>query len=152
VIIAVDFDGTVVDDSRPYADTTSPLRLLPGAKEGLAALKKARHTLILWSARSNRALREDPALDPLVRAGVKKLDRAAWEQARPLHQGRYEQMLSFVKQELPNIFDAIDDGTCGKVAAQLYIDNNALRFGRNLSGMGWPAIAVEYGVQARRVG
>ena len=151
MIIALDFDGTVVDDSRPYADTTSPLRLLPGAKEGLAALKKARHTLILWSARSNRALREDPALDPLVRAGVKKLDRAAWEEARPIHQARYQQMISFVKRDLPGVFDAIDDGMVGKVSADLFIDDKALRFGRSLSGSSWPTIAVQYGVPARRV-
>ena len=38
MLIAVDFDGTIVRDDRPYEDTATPLAFLPGAKEGLLAL------------------------------------------------------------------------------------------------------------------
>jgi hypothetical protein len=146
LIISIDFDGTVVDEaSRPFADTTTPLQLMPGARKALAALKAARHILILASCRANRALRDDPTLDPLVRADRRPIDRVAWERARPIHQARYHQMLDFVAAELPGVFDAIDDGMQGKVCADLYIDNHALRFGAGLSGAGWASVAVEYG-------
>ena len=39
--VGIDFDGTVVSQDRPYADVVSPLEFVPGAKEGLLALKAA---------------------------------------------------------------------------------------------------------------
>jgi ribose 5-phosphate isomerase B len=35
VIIALDFDGTIVREGVAYADTTTPLRFMPGAREAL---------------------------------------------------------------------------------------------------------------------
>jgi hypothetical protein len=145
VIISVDFDGTVVRQDRSYGDTTTPLRLMPLAREGLRALKAAGHQLILSSARANLALRLDPELDPLVRAGKKTVRRADWEAAQPTHAARYAQMLAFVTKHLPDSFDAIDDGTCGKLVADIYIDDRATRFGVGLSGMDWPAVVRRYG-------
>lgn len=143
MIIGIDFDGTLVEEG-PY-DATTPLVLLPDADAALLELKEAEHTLVLWSARANRALREDPELDPLVRAGVKRLNRARWERDKALHQARYQQMLDFVAAALPDVFDAIDDGQAGKLVADLYIDNRALRYGIGLDAVGWRGIAARYG-------
>ena len=144
MIIALDFDGTLVRED-DYADTAKPLRFLPGAKEALVALKRAGHTLVLWSARSNRALLYTPSWDPLVRAGVRKVNLARWRAERPVHQARYRQMLAFVEQELAGIIDAVDDGLQGKPTADLFIDNRALRYGFGADALGWRAIAALYG-------
>jgi hypothetical protein len=150
MVIAVDWDGTIVEqDGRTYADVTSPFKLMPGALDALRALKSAGHKLILWSGRANHALRFDPMLDPLVRAGVKKVDMARWETgSRDLNQARFDQMVSFAETELDGIFDAIDDGKVGKVSADLYIDDRALRFGVGLSGARWADIAKQYGARS----
>lgn len=150
MIVAVDYDGTVADtDGRPYDSPEVPA-LVSGVRDGLMALKRAGHKLILFSCRANRALREDPMLDPLVRAGVKRLDRAAWEKARPVHEARYQRMLEHVEAALPGVFDAVDDGRQGKPEAQLYIDNLALRFGHGLRGSSWATIATEYGAPVKK--
>lgn len=144
MIIAIDFDRTLVADG-PY-DATTPLRLLPGAKEALMSLRAAGHQLVLWSARSSPALLKDPMLDPLVRAGAKRANLRLWELQRPVHQARYDQMVAFVEAELPRLFNAVDDGAAGKFEFDLVIDDKAIRFGdKRLSGMSWPDIATRYG-------
>lgn len=146
MLIAVDFDGVVVESAgRSYADTTTPLRFMPKAKEGLLALKKAGHTLLLYSARSNRALLFTPEWDPLVRAGVKRPNQLVWSESRKVHWDRYKQMLAFCEQELAGVFDAIDDGMQGKPLADLFIDDRALSFGDGVDRIGWEHIAVLYG-------
>jgi len=47
VIIAVDFDGTVVEHHYPKI---GPLK--PGAKEALHAFRKAGHKIIIWTCRA----------------------------------------------------------------------------------------------------
>lgn len=47
MIIAVDFDGTLVDHKFPDIGA-----LKPGAKEALAAFKKAGHKIAIWTCRS----------------------------------------------------------------------------------------------------
>lgn len=140
MLIAVDFDGVVVRTNRAFADTTTPLQLMPGAKDGLLALKKAGHTLLLYSARSNRALLFTPEWDPLVRAGVRRPHEVAWAAGKELHWARYHQMLAFCETELAGVFDAIDDGLQGKPLADLFIDDRALAI-----DVGWPHIALLYG-------
>jgi hypothetical protein len=146
MIIAVDFDDTIVEQGE-YADTTTPLRFKPGAREGLYSLKEAGHVLILWSGRASRALLYNPELDPLVRAGVRKLNHGRWLERRPVHLARYRQMLAFVAAELPDVFAAIDDGAGGKPSADLFIDDKALRLGRGfgIGGTDWNEIARAYG-------
>lgn len=134
------FDGTIVSEERPYNDLITPLEMMPGARDALLALKAAGHLLVLWSARSNRAGMYLAEFDPLVRAG--KIADARTDATRELHAARYRQMLEFVERELPGVFDAVDDGRCGKIYADLYIDNKALGFNR---GVSWPAIARTYG-------
>lgn len=146
MLIGVDFDGTIVRQDRPYADTTTPLAFLPGAREGLYALKRAGHTLILYSARTNRALLYTPEHDPLVRAGIRKVNLARWEAERPIHWARYFQMRAFVAAYLPGVFAVIDDGIQGKPLADLFIDDRALRYGFGHDAVGWQGIALLHGL------
>lgn len=143
--IAVDFDDTIVEQDRPYDDTTTPLVFKPGAEAALHSLKRAGHQLLLWSARASAHLRTDPELDVWVRAGVRKLDRARWEKKQPVNEARYQQMLAFVKERLPDVFDAIDDGRGGKPSVDLFIDDRALRLGHGTLGVGWSTIANIFG-------
>lgn len=147
MVIVVDFDGTVVR-RQPIG---RPLELMPGVEHGLAALKAAGHTLVLCSSRANRSRRFDPELDPLVRAGVRRVDRRNLERDQRKAQDRYQEMLDFVELELPDFFDAIDDGTQGKLVADLYIDDKAAHhnpFGIPGS-MAWQEIAELYGDPSR---
>jgi hypothetical protein len=123
MIVAVDFDGTIVSADHPYGDLKTPLKLLPGAKQALTKLKRRGYVLLLYSARANRAIREDPQLDPLIRAGVRTTTWHKFELLQALSKARYEQMLSFVAEELPGLFSAIDDGVQGKPEADLFIDD-----------------------------
>ena len=145
MIIAVDFDNTVViQDGRDYEDLETPLQMLPGARDGLLSLKDSGHILLLYSARANRALRIDPTLDPLVRAGVKKVWRN-WEENCILNEKRYQQMIDFVNAELPDVFDAIDDGGQGKPSADIYLDDKALRLGHGANAVNWRGVMLMYG-------
>ena len=145
MIIACDFDGTIVRADRPYADVTAPLQFTHGAREALLSLKRAGHTLVLFSARTNRALLYTPDHDPLVRAGVRKPDLVRWERERPLHWARYFQMRRFIDQHLPAVFDVVDDGLQGKPTADLFIDDRALRYGHGSDAVGWQQIQTLYG-------
>ena len=147
MIIAIDFDSTIVRSAgRPYADVTAPFQFMPGARRGLAALKRAGHILVLWSARSSPALTEDYHLDPLVRAELIGVDINEWPTMRALNCERRDHMLRFVEQQLPGIFDVIDDGRAGKLPGiDLFIDDRALRLGGGLGGVGWEAVARAYG-------
>ena len=146
MIVAVDLDSTLVDEwGRKFSDTTSPLKLMGGARKALQAMKAAGHVVLLYSARSNRALRVDPELDPLIRAGVVRLDRKAWEAEQPLHEARYQQMVQFAATQLKGLVDAVDDGAQGKPVADLFIDDRALRFGGGVDGHSWFDIARQFG-------
>ncbi len=128
MIIACDFDGTLVSSDREYTDVETPLEFLHGAKEGLQSLKAADHVIVIYSARANRALRIDPNLDPLVRAGLRRLDHEWWESNKDLNEARYQQMVEFCKTALDGIVDVVDDGQQGKPCAGLFIDDRAMRF------------------------
>lgn len=151
MLLAVDFDNVIVNSKhRAYADVSTPLEFMPGAKEGLLALKRAGHTLLLYSARSNRALLFTSEWDPLVRAGVKRPNEATWAQSKELHWARYRQMVEFIDQHLPSVFDAIDDGLQGKPTADVFIDDRALSFGDGADRLGWKQIALLYGAPSAK--
>ena len=137
----VDFDHTVAKQSGKSGE----LKLCAGAGTALRSLKDAGHVLLLYSARANRALREDPMLDPLVRCGVRRLNRDQWEKERPLHQARYEQMIDFVNKTLPDVFSAIDDGMQGKPDVDLFIDDKVLNISSDRQFSSWREIANFYG-------
>ena len=144
MLIALDFDGVIVSQKgRRFSDVTTPLQFLPYAREGVARLKKAGHTLVVFSARSNRSLLYTADWDPLVRAGVKRPNEAAWSQARDLHWARYQQMVKFIESELAGLIDAIDDGLQGKPLADLFVDDRAAEFG--VGAKGWLELAHLYG-------
>lgn len=141
MLIAIDFDGTIVPRMNP------PLRLFEGARDGLLSLKNAGHILLLYSARANRAVRFNPDLNPLLRgmpSAFTAEDRLRTTQA---HRLLFDEMVAFVNRELPGVFDAIDDGQQGKPLADLFIDDkvvNVVNAGGPLSS-GWPWIASTYG-------
>ena len=141
MIIAIDFDNTVVEQDGRYDDLETPLRLKPMARPALMALKSAGHILLLYSARANQALLGSPTSDPLHRAGV--VNREQRPESEALNRARYEQMVEFVNRKLPKIFDAIDDGLQGKPNADLFIDDKAITFGP--LGLNWGQIAARYG-------
>jgi hypothetical protein len=146
LILAIDFDATVVvQDGRDYRDVETPLEFVSGVREALHALKRAGHILLLYSARANLALRKDPKLDPLVRAGARKVDPVWWAENRPVNEARYQHMVSFVETELLGVFDAVDDGHQGKPSADLFIDDKALRLGYGVDSVGWNTVARRYG-------
>jgi hypothetical protein len=148
MFIAVDFDGTVVEQhGRAYDDVTTPLRLLPGARDGLQALKRAGHVLSLWSGRASPALLDDPMLDSLMRAGVRRISSTTWPEQQRINRARHKQMLDFVRRELPGVFDAIDDGRSGKPSVDLFIDDKCLRYGASNS---WRQIAASLGAAERK--
>ncbi len=143
--IALDFDGTLVEEDHAFDDLQTPLRLKRGALKALRELKEAGHVLILHSGRSNRALREDWRLNPLWASGAVRFDAAQWLQNAPLHQARYEQMVRFAHTELAGLIDAVDDGRQGKPMVDLFIDDRAVCLGMGAKALTWPQIADRYG-------
>lgn len=148
-MIAIEFDGVVVKPQR----RGKPLELMPGVEDGLAALKAAGHILLLSSARANRAARWMGSLDPLVQAGVVKLDLKNIERDKDLAEARYQEMRAFIEAELPDLFDAIDDGHQGRPWAQLYIESPRTivhhPFGDGESAWSWDQIAETHGDPSR---
>lgn len=146
MIFAIDFDGTIVQQTNAYDDVETPLEFMPGAERTLHALKTAGHVLLLWSARSSRSLLVDPALDPLVRAGVRAVNMDQWRKSQQINIARHKQMLAFVANNLPGVFDAIDDGACGKPSCDRFIDDRAIGLGRGAGKLPWAEIADLWGV------
>jgi FMN phosphatase YigB (HAD superfamily) len=123
MIIAVDFDGTIVDSSHSYDDLEESLAFLPYAKEGLLALKRAGHTLILYSARSNPCLWEDWRLNEMWVRGIVPFHEESWEAHRALNRARYEQMVNFCERELPGVFELVYKSVAKPVSVDLFIDD-----------------------------
>lgn len=145
MFIAIDFDNTIVRQDRPYDDTETPLEFVEGAEHGIRALKRAGHVLLLWSGRACRSLLVDPSLDPLVRAGARRIDMEQWKKSQVINIARHKQMLDFVAEKLPGVFDAIDDGAAGKPSVQMFIDDRARCLGRGAGGLTWEQITDLYG-------
>lgn len=138
MIFAVEFDGAVV----PETFAATPLSLLPGARAGLYALKRAGHTLLLCSTRANRALRFNPELNPL---GPQLEDDAQRAEYCAFHQARYAAMCAFVAAELPEVFDWVDDGAQGKPLADVYLDSRGIAFGFGVLSNDWIKVGRRYG-------
>ena len=146
MIICIDFDSTLVDEwGRKFSDVTTPFKLMGSARKALEGMRAAGHHVVVYSARANRALREDPMLDPLARVGAVKVDIVQWTKEQPLHEARYRQMVQFCETSLKGLVDAVDDGRQGKPAADLFIDDRALRFGGGVDGHNWFDIARQFG-------
>lgn len=97
-VIAVDFDGTIVED---YYPDIGPL--VPGAKMALSMFRDFGCEIVIWSSRNNTMNERD---------GVNDM---------------FEDMVEFLdRKDIP--YDRVDDGKSGKVIADVYIDNRALSF------------------------
>lgn len=142
--IAVDFDGTIVEQAHAYDDLTTPLEFCRGAKEALLELHAGGHVLILWSCRSNLSIRDDFQHNPRW-ANDPDFDVEKWRENLALNQARFQQMLDFVAAELPGVFDYIDYGNQGKVSADLYLDDRALKLGGGYLGATWEVVGRWYG-------
>lgn len=146
MIIGIDFDNTIVEQKSAYEDYTTPLVFMQDAKAAVLALKKAGHTLVLWSARASPNLIDHPAasgviLDP----EFKRPSMSTFAARLKVNRGRYEQMLSFVRKEFPGVFSMV---TSDKHAIQVFIDDKAMRLGPGPSGLTWKEIAHMYGEPA----
>ena len=140
MIICIDFDGTVVLQDRPWGNLEGELTFIDGAKEALESLKRAGHTLILYSGRANQANRIDWHKNPGYVNGTIPFDVKAWEKAKPIHEELYKEMLDFVAKELPGVFAYIDSGEQGKPSCDLFIDDKNVEFHGD-----WQEIAFQYG-------
>jgi hypothetical protein len=136
----------VVDDSQPEYDLKTPLVFMPGADLVLRLLKASGHVLILSSGRSNLALREDWQRNPLWAKRLEPFDQVKWAKEKIIHQARYDQMLDFIDKNLPDVFAYIDNGNQGKISADVYLDDKAIRMNGGWLSLDWPAIGSIYGV------
>lgn len=149
MIIVIDFDGTVVSDDREFTDCVTPFVLMPFVNDGLRSLIAAGHTLILSSCRANRAQRFNPALnfdehdeDPdVIDWKIVEYRQIVCE----MHRQRYAHMVRWVRENLPGIFEHIDDGVQGKIIADLYIDNRGVSYGEQRLALDWLGIARTWG-------
>ncbi|MCK4357829.1 MAG: hypothetical protein KAW92_03675 [Candidatus Cloacimonetes bacterium] len=101
--VAIDFDGTIVENKYPKI---GPLK--DNAVHAINLLKELGCYIIITSCRTNSTLY--PSL--LARA----------------NQAQIMQMF-LIKNGIP--FDEVDDGCQGKVVADVYIDDHAIRFEDN---------------------
>lgn len=90
-----------------YPDTGTPK---PGVKEALTKLQE-KYLIVVYSCRTNRNLTNDPHH---AKAIIEKFMK---------------------KHKIP--YDYVDDGSEGKIVAEYYIDDRAVRFNDN-----WPEIAL----------
>ena len=112
--ISIDFDGTLVDHEFPHIGA-----LKPGAKEALEALRHYGFWIIISSCRTSGMHREIFEQVP----GQPPTDRKY-----------FKDMVKFLDDnQIP--YDQVDDGSLGKVLADFYVDDKAVRFNDN-----WPQI------------
>jgi len=98
LIIAVDFDGTIVEDR--YPEIGKPMLF---AIDTLKKMQQDGHRLILWTYRSGRKLQE--AVDFMKGHGIE---------------------FYAVNRSFPEEPDQLDDNTSRKIAADLFIDDRNL--------------------------
>ena len=65
LLIAIDFDGTIVEDCYPGP----PVKFIYGAKEALLHLERCGHAMFLWTLRSGTML--DDATEFLINNGIR---------------------------------------------------------------------------------
>lgn len=126
LVIAIDFDGTLVEDR-------SPLVFRPGAKEALVRLRQHGHSLILHSARCT--WRPVGTENPNEAGEFWQTGRAppwaddVW--------ARFDEMRTFLQQQgVWELFDKVWQDP-GKPLADVFIDDRAVV-------PYWPVIVEEY--------
>ncbi|MCU1285910.1 MAG: Haloacid dehalogenase domain protein hydrolase type 3 [Acidobacteriales bacterium] len=104
-LIAVDFDGTIVEHMFP---AIGPLKA--GVKEALTRFRELGYELIIYSCRGSKWYPEVYPPEQTARC--------------------FKEMVEFLHaNEIP--FDMVDDGELGKPFADYYIDDRAVRFENN---------------------
>lgn len=98
LIIAVDFDGTIVEDR--YPEIGKPMLF---AIDTLKKMQADGHRLILWTYRSGRKLQE--AVDFMKGHGIE---------------------FYAVNRSFPEEPDSLDENTSRKIAADLFVDDRNL--------------------------
>ena len=144
MIISIDFDRAL---AAPHSYDAVDVRLRASAVRALAALRKAGHVLVLTSPRANLSLRVDPELNPLVRAGVVRIDRGTWESSRGVHSARFKTMLEAIKP-VGHLFAAVDDGGQGPLLVDLAVTGDLVINGRSMAvepRRAWAELAITYG-------
>ena len=107
--LCVDFDGTIVDHEFPEIGA-----LKPGVRTALRRFRQLGHYIVISSCRTCRWDEET---------------FGSWD-CPILERPKVREMIEFLDREkIP--YDEIDDGTKGKVLADLYIDDKGLRFQDN---------------------
>src|ERR1017187_5307235 len=108
--VSIDFDGTIVDHEYPHIGA-----LKPGAKEALEALRHYGFWIIISSCRTSGMYPEVFSHTP----GQPVAERQC-----------VLDMIKFLDDNgIP--YDQIDDGSVGKVMADFYVDDKAVRFNDN---------------------
>lgn len=142
MLIAINFEGVLIERMKDPCSAYEPMRVRIGAKEGITDLKAADHILILTSQCSNLALRHDWRRNPLWNDGVVPFDLERWWKEKNRWENAYIRMCGFVAEEFPEMFDVVDNGNQGKIVADLYIDDRGCNV--RSSNM-WADIAAQYG-------
>ena len=115
-VIAVDFDGTIVEDQYPQIGP-----LMPAAREVLRQYREMGGQIILWTCRTGADLAK--ACLFLAQNGI-KVDSI---------NAHIPERLEMFKREYPNIPEC--DVECRKIPADMYIDD------RNPGGVDWEVVA-----------
>lgn len=144
MIIAVDFDGTIVSENRRFDDLTTKLEFMPGAFEGLHSLKRAGHILMVHSARYCPSKWEDWKEHPLHQP-PRLFDPAIWARSADLWKRRYEQMEEFLSAELPGVFECVWTGRGKPSGVDLFIDDRCMHNDGSAHAPDWYAIAETWG-------
>ena len=104
----IDADGTLcVERGVPY-DATTPIRWIDGALAGVAALKRAGHDLLLWSARDAPRMWMERNY-PLVQ----------------LNLARQKQMHDAIERDMPGMFE-VPEQRYGKPVFDKLIDDKSI--------------------------
>ena len=127
LLIAVDFDGTIVGNG-------SPLQLRPFVREALFSIKQAGNRLILFSCRcnvvDNDARKDDETARFYATGEVPFRIAEQW--------GRFSEMIAFLTEtSLINLFDDVWQSP-GKPLADVFVDDKAC-------SPDWIKLTREYG-------
>jgi hypothetical protein len=106
--IAVDFDGVIIKAKKDYSyEDRKEFIPIPGAIESLEKLIRLGHQIIIWSSRAAHCYGDD---------AQSMLQIKLWNN-----------MLDYIKSnKVP--YSEVDSGECGKIMADMYIDDRAVRF------------------------
>ena len=137
MIIGIDFDGTVVE-------TTKPLRLRPGVEDTLRAFVEMEHQLVLHSVRCNAPITDDVLLGRLypggkIPMGLPRTVEESWEYFEEMRDFLRSKMLWTVEEG--GVFSVIWQ-LPGKPPADAFLDDRTI----NVRGKeAWQSVRFVFG-------